>query len=502
MYLQNIYKKSKFIETYSDEHEVIKKEIENSKMILFLISNAYLDTSKFKNELEYAKLTGKIILPILVEDIINKTELIDLNEFKVTRLDDDNYQKFILLLSRALQFQINNMEQNLDYECVDLELKSIKIEGFDNIGIPKQIDIFENKILYPKKVEKCFGGSLDPNTIYHGFNIFDFKNGKITASIENSYYDFPLFFHLIHDSKVQIFYDGSSPESERIQTDVKLFDEQGRFVDKREWLSVYWDSFPNYTQSAYNPKNHKTYILNGMGIIIMDENFNTELIRKNFYASLIKVVGDYIITMSSNNVCLFDFELNLIISFKSIFSIDSLFVHPNYENLLFLCSEANIQILNLNNFTCAGFLNLPKSIPTIDTPKKNIQHFRMIINDKIVSINEDQEKFISKIETRKKNLNVDSRFICKLNQLDHHLYENPYFLPCGNSACLECIYDNFNIFRNTIKCNFQNCKEEHKLSNLLEKNSILNMEIINNLQLKEELVHDQKRCLEGMLTYF
>ena len=57
---------------------------------------------------------------------------------------------------------------------------------------------------------------------------------------------------------------------------------------------------------------------------------------------------------------------------------------------------------------------------------------------------------------------------------------NPCFLPCGNTACLDCIYENYNIYKKNLKCNL--CQQEHELPLKLIKNE----KIFKNLN---ELVH-------------
>ena len=71
-------------------------------------------------------------------------------------------------------------------------------------------------------------------------------------------------------------------------------------------------------------------------------------------------------------------------------------------------------------------------------------------------------------------LNIEEKFICKANSACPHLYKNPYILPCGNSACLDCIYENYNILTNSYKCNFEACKEKHQLIWHLERNEKFN----------------------------
>ena len=72
-------------------------------------------------------------------------------------------------------------------------------------------------------------------------------------------------------------------------------------------------------------------------------------------------------------------------------------------------------------------------------------------------------------------LNIEDKFICKANSAYPHLYKNPYILPCGNSACLDCIYENYNILTNSYKCNLDTCKEKHQLiRNYLNPNEKFN----------------------------
>ena len=78
-------------------------------------------------------------------------------------------------------------------------------------------------------------------------------------------------------------------------------------------------------------------------------------------------------------------------------------------------------------------------------------------------------------------LNIEEQFICKANSAYPHLYKNPCILPCGNSACLDCIYENYNILTNSYKCNLDTCKEKHQLIRHLKPNEKLNKIFEDNL---------------------
>jgi hypothetical protein len=66
---------------------------------------------------------------------------------------------------------------------------------------------------------------------------------------------------------------------------------------------------------------------------------------------------------------------------------------------------------------------------------------------------------------REKYLNCDA--FCKLNPYKKpHLLSNPHLLPCGHSACLECIYQQYNLFKISLTCVL--CNQEHKLAKQLD----------------------------------
>ena len=65
---------------------------------------------------------------------------------------------------------------------------------------------------------------------------------------------------------------------------------------------------------------------------------------------------------------------------------------------------------------------------------------------------------------------TDKKVYCKFNRLKPHLYENPYIIPCRNSACQIFILKYFHPNKNFIQCDFESCKEKHFLREHFEKN--------------------------------
>jgi hypothetical protein len=82
----------------------------------------------------------------------------------------------------------------------------------------------------------------------------------------------------------------------------------------------------------------------------------------------------------------------------------------------------------------------------------------MVIEGKMI-LKSKSRYFIQKIQISKALNLKDCDAFCKLNLYKKpHLLFNPYFLPCGNIACLECIYHHDNNFKKTLKCEI--CNQE------------------------------------------
>ena len=103
----------------------------------------------------------------------------------------------------------------------------------------------------------------------------------------------------------------------------------------------------------------------------------------------------------------------------------------------------------------------------------------------------------------KPHIFLDSDAFCKLNLYKKpHILLNPYLLPCGNAACLQCIYKQYNLHKHTLKC--EACNEVHRLPQMLEPyNKPTDYHFVqkyfNNVFLKEN-----RRVISelGIINYF
>jgi hypothetical protein len=98
---------------------------------------------------------------------------------------------------------------------------------------------------------------------------------------------------------------------------------------------------------------------------------------------------------------------------------------------------------------------------------------------------------IQNIPLFKSNL-PDNEAFCKIIDpfREPHLLSNPYLLPCGGLACLNCIQKRYNLFKRSFDCEI--CKEEHNLPQKLEPlnsskmRGLLNEDLLNILSEKNK----------------
>ena len=139
-------------------------------------------------------------------------------------------------------------------------------------------------------------------------------------------------------------------------------------------------------------------------------------------------------------------------------------------------TKKDILIFDLNSFAVIGSMESSYKV-------------LIVVNNKIIFGDDKGNYFIYRIEFNKSSSSINSKYICKLNPFKPHLYLNPYLLPCNNSACWECICYHYNIHKGIFKCNFDDCKDEHKLPEHLNP----------GLQLRKFMDDDFKDILKSFL---
>ena len=233
--------------------------------------------------------------------------------------------------------------------------------------------------------------------------------------------------------------------------------------------------------AAFN--NNKIY-LNNMktnDIIEMDETRMINKIRvkePNVTTKSMKFINDFLFVLKVDCVLVYDSSsLNYVTSFGNsiIFKAQSFFIDEKTPNYLYILdtSDKSLKVFNLS-FKYIGRIKIESALEwSEDRVSGDIINGHLILFD-------NSSMFVQEIVYSSFNdqnsLNYDHNgfYICKLNRSNHHMCRNPYLLPCGNIACLECIYDNYNLFLNKFQCNFDECGAEHELNGKLEKLNITN----------------------------
>ena len=145
---------------------------------------------------------------------------------------------------------------------------------------------------------------------------------------------------------------------------------------------------------------------------------------------------------------------------------------PNFIFLQAIKNCKNIYILNTNT---------NKIVDTIETSFRLVALF----NDYMLLTSYETSEFFSVYKTSfryNRNIidDIDENFVCQLwtPEKSKHLYENPYLLPCGNTACLKCIQ--MKTTDKLFKCNFKNCQKDHMIEKKLKTNLELNALMVQN----------------------
>ena len=213
----------------------------------------------------------------------------------------------------------------------------------------------------------------------------------------------------------------------------------------------------------------------------------------------IRILNDLIISFNLMLINIYDLFLNFRASIHIDHEIVDVINDRKQDDMIFFKTIKNeILIFSLLSYSIIGSINssfdfIEKSKETIIEGKKILNEkpdhkFRILnnnlvnkmINKMVISRNQKtQACFFYKIDFKKSKIS-NSKYLCKLNPIKTHLYLNAYLLPCGNSACLNCIYKNYNIYEGWFQCNFDSCKKIHKLTNKLTKNSQIDKIIEEN----------------------
>ena len=422
------------------ENECKIDDMEYADFVIFFMNNEFLDSPRFRKELEYANFLKKIIIPVTIGNVKNQN-FIDLNEFKVIKLVEPICSSANATYLKCLNKLINHaaiMIEPLDL-LPYLDLIQIETNGLCE-NLLKKIRFISNEELLEE-----INGNL---------NILNIENVEIVAKLNMKPGGIFKYCWIDHLEQVFVLQCCSNNKSCAF-----LYDKTGNVClsknlnfDLRHLVSINYDNRSRQTTICIYD------IINCyFKIFMFNHNFG-EITEKKIRADEVHVSGRLIYAWYCGNadkLSIFDINYNFITSFNLPIPIQKVITdNTNRSSYVFFKMEKLFVVFNPNNFQFIGCF-------------KNQLNLQYLINNTLVFCDNYKKYFIYKIDFFKKPIKkLDPKLCCKLNPLDTHLLKNPYLLPCGNSACFECINDNFNVHTDTILCNFETCLQEHRLVGL------------------------------------
>ncbi len=428
--LDKVKVKDYFVKFNEDNQIFIKSGLINSNFIFFFLTRLFLKSDKFKEE--WSHRGNKVIFLILLEELDSRIDLnlnhlfvSDFNESMSSVAKQNTIEKNKIFLSRLINLSETTL--NKKFEMISYKFSSNVYGKNSERFTLKQIELINDdeviiKTINRRNIEKII--------------IMNWKNTETLAIIGNVDIKKQVFCWINHLNQI---FCCQKDNSKRIQeSKCCLFSKTGHLI-----RSVYAinNCIHEVNSIFYNKSNLQVYlnVLNKSSdtrsILILNKEFN-----------FIQTIDEDLFNP--------DFPLNYSSEIK-LFNIDYKMFHYN----------SNIAFLQLKDKNKNIYIFDKSSYSIVDSFQTN-NRLIMVSGDKML-LKSRSCYLIQKISLSKPNNFPDFDVFCKLNPFkNNHRLKNLYLLPCGNSACLECIYQQYNLFKQTLICDI--CKQEHRIPKELE----------------------------------
>lgn len=488
MYLNSLNLKLCFIDCNKNIIEEINDSIEKSRLIIFCLNNDLIRSNQFSRFYNLAIEFKRFILIVLLDKINQLDCIVNLNDFKVIHAYKD-----IDFTCSNINIQNNESMHRLCFliytffdELKD-KLKCLSLLYRNSI----QSEYSHNNIF--TKYKEIFIDNHDQHNI-----IFVFEANKHFITYSSTFYSIncnvynlewvliktlPLIrpkavCYIQHLNRLCIIVQDHTYE---LSHNIYLMDNSYNLIDSKKLQIQIDNKMFCINHMIYNQFDRLLYtkceMTGNFSIFILNDSFQVIKHFEDLYATS---TGATKFILSNNRIHFLDAKLIHVhdLEFKYLTSFNH---HVNQTNRLFNYIECDqrhiftyekfndyvnytqdnvISVYNLKNYAFIGYL-------------KNSTELRgSILN---FCVFEDKLYFIKKNKVIVYNLNCcksymndnqwqldhKSTMICNLNASNTHLLFNPYVLPCGNLACLKCIYENTNAYTNEILCEYKTCKKHH-----------------------------------------
>ena len=412
--------------------------IDKSDVIVMFLTVEHLKSKKFEQELESAKRRKKIILPISLENI-NTTDLLKMNliDFKTT-VFQSGFRRFKIFFNRSLEIDTRDkfIKNQVSIKFISMMKKVTLLGKFDDFLVLNSDEIVykQKQILRIKQIES---GQTSCEIKLKNKNI-------LLCSID----------HLKKLFVLNKCFDDANAWG-------ALYDLNGEISNSKIFLSFIYGEI---TSICYNKKNEKFYLFynnfetSKHTLLIFNSEFHLiSEIEIDIDGNRMSVSNDYIFITEYNStkIIIYDLDGHYLTSFQVSAVIHSIYISLKYSNYVFIATNHDIRIFDSDSFSIVDIIEKPLELIAI-------------YESKMIFVDSNDNLLFYEIEFFRNHTNVDSKYLCKLNPLKSHLFQNPCILPCGNSACMDCISNNYNLHKSSFKCNFASCQKEHQLTQQLE----------------------------------
>ncbi len=451
--------------------------IQKSKLIVFFLTNEYVQSEEFKILYNYTKINYKPIIIFNLESINHKEtkkffDSNQLNMFDVYRNSwkDDQvfmYRLWYFILPLFNTEKVNTPSLTLnnynEVQVIDKLIKMVEYKKKHHFQILNKFKIFDIQelnyfiivtqnseaflfkrveISFIKKIKFDYGGLEKVDNIIDMCFVKHLKKfciiGKKKIFFMNEDFD-KMEFHTEYYStnlKFIVYHEKSE--------NVYLFKENENETEIASFVELENGDIENNDSNEFNFEIHKP----------VEE---------------MKIFNDLVFYLTEDSVFVYDLDINFIGSFGSsiLYGASSLIVFNKFPNYIYVATKSSLLTFDLHSFKNVGRLDLDE----------NLNKLFITGDDNLVSYSTNLNYFkIFKVifkYSRVKIADPNLKYICQINPYNKHVLKNPYELPCGNISCLQCIYDNYNTFTNKFKCSFESFKVYHQLNHHLKKSSII-----------------------------
>ena len=468
---------------FYSESEMLN-EMYKSHALLFFITNGSLKSNIFKNQFKLATTVGKDILCLYYRHVddaeVDTAQFEKYNLLKLYEPITDSSNKYLRFLQKYMISNDSNYFTNL----IDIEFTSIT--EFDS-------NLFSALSSYNKELIQSIISSDEILLLnrHYSLTIFNINSGKVTSEIRlQRDYEFSgvnkakikRFCWIDHLNQVFIIVKNKYGS---------LYEKCGSFIRNIDLMSILGLSSQKYILSVYyNRHTKETYIVTDLSreavdIYILDYAFNLKFIQNLKHILGIMSQSEFIFTWSESMLSIYDSNFKYLTSFVFPYKIEN--IHEE------LTDSAIIYVETVNRQMFVYDLITFLSIGTIDFSSNRLD-FWIAHNKNMIFRGFSLMLASYKIKFEKKQPVSSNNFICTLDPYRHHLYKNPYLLPCNNKACLDCIYKHLSSDGIRIKCNFESCRNTHFI-NVMELESDLNFNELMKEDLLKSMLLDSNKFL-------